>query len=101
MFIFKIDYDNRTSNAISKFCKAVLGKGHDKLEQWRKGEIDRINPDEVDHLNWVIYLHESAERTYNNWLKKNPTYFKDKNNNGCYNSLIAMIDELEKENTDD
>lgn len=99
MFIFKIDYDSRTSNAISKFCKAVLGKGHDKLEQWRRGEIDRINPDEVDQLNWEIYLNEEAERTANNWLKKNPTYFEDKNNNGgCY-SLLAMIAELE--NTDD
>ena len=99
MFIFKINYDygDRTSNAIHKFCEAVKGKGYDKLQQWRKGEIDKINYDEVSQLNWEIYLREEAEKTYNNWLKKNPTYFEDKNNNGSSCSLISMIGALEHE----
>lgn len=95
MFIFRINYNygDRTSGAVSKFCKEVLGKGYDKLEQWRKGKIDRINYDEVSQLNWEIYIREEAERTYNNWLKKNPTYSEAKNNGGCY-SLLAMIEDL-------
>ena len=39
MFIFGINYDDRTIDAISKFCEAVKGKGYDKLQQWRKGEL--------------------------------------------------------------
>ena len=93
-----LDANHRTLDAIDNFCKAVLGKGYDKLEQWRRGEIDRINYDEVDQMNWEIYLREEAERTYNNWFKKNPTYFEDKNiNNICGCSLISMIEGLRDE----
>ena len=92
-----IDNNHRTLDAIDNFCEAILGKGYDKLEQWRRGEIDRINYDEVDQLNWEIYLREEAEKTYNDWLKKNPTYFEDKNNNGSGCSLISMIGALEYE----
>lgn len=95
MIIFNTIFEQRTSDAIDKFCDAVLGKGYDKLEQWRRGEIDRVNPDDVDQLNWEIYLMEEAERTYNNWIKKNPTYFEDKNNSGG-SSFLSMFERLEE-----
>lgn len=57
--------------------KNLLGKGYDKLKQWRKGEIDRIHPDEVDIFNWNIYIKEKAKKQFEEWKKENPTYFEE------------------------
>ena len=55
----------------------LLGKGYDKLEQWRRGEINRIHPDEVDTINWSIYCKEKAKKQFEEWKKENPNYFEE------------------------
>ncbi len=55
----------------------LLGKGYDKLEQWRRGEIGCIHPDEVDTINWNIYIKEKAKKQFEEWKKENPTYFEE------------------------
>ena len=57
--------------------KILLGKGYDKLQQWRRGEISRINPEDVDIFNWNTYLREDAQRHLSAFNEDHPTYFED------------------------
>lgn len=71
------DFIRITSDSLEKTLNIFLGKGHDKLEQWRRGEIDCIHPDEVDIFNWNIYLNEKSKKIMDEWNKNHPTYFED------------------------
>ena len=68
---------NEFSDVLEKTTNIILGKGYDKLEQWRRGEIDCIHPDEVDIFNWNIYLNEESIKIMDEWNKNHPTYFED------------------------
>lgn len=65
------------SDDLEKTSNIFLGKGYDKLKQWRRGEIDCIHPDEVDIFNWNIYLNEKSKKIMDEWNKNHPTYFED------------------------
>lgn len=72
-----IEETKQVADEIDKELIKLRGKGRDKLEQWRRGEIDSINPKDVDWYNWNIYLMESSKRRKDEWNKNHPTYFED------------------------
>lgn len=74
---FSDDFIKIVSDDLEKMSNIFLGKGYDKLKQWRSGEIDCINPDEVDIFNWNIYLNEKSKKIMDEWNKNHPTYFED------------------------
>lgn len=67
----------QVADEIDKEIIKLRGKGRDKLEQWRKGEIDSINPNDMDWYNWNIYLNEKSKKIMDEWNKNHPTYFED------------------------
>lgn len=72
-----IEKTKQVSDEIDKEIIKLRGKGRDKLEQWRRGEIDSINPNDVDWYNWNIYLMESSKRRKDEWNKNHPGYFEN------------------------
>ena len=68
---------NEIFDSLEKMSNIILGKGYDKLEQWRRGKIDCIHADEVDIFNWNIYLNEKSKKIMDEWNKNHPTYFED------------------------
>ncbi len=72
-----IEKTKQVADEIDKEIIKLRGKGHDKLEQWRKGEIDSINPNDMDWYNWNIYIMESSKRRKDEWNKNHPEYFKN------------------------
>ena len=68
---------NEIFDSLEKMSNIILGKGYEKLEQWRRGKIDCIHADEVDIFNWNIYLNEKSKKIMDEWNKNNPTYFED------------------------
>lgn len=74
---FADEFGRITSDNLEKILNILRGKGYDKLEQWRRGEIDSIHPDDVDIFNWNIYLNEKSKKIMDEWNKNHPTYFED------------------------
>ena len=75
-----IEYRNEKEiwKAVNDFCDAVLGKGYDRLELWRKGKIDKIHPDEVSYFNWDTYCEESSKRQIEAWKRENPNWEEER-----------------------
>lgn len=74
---FADEFGRITSDNLEKILNILRGKGYDKLEQWRRVEIDSIHPDDVDIFNWNIYLNEKSKKIMDEWNKNHPTYFED------------------------
>lgn len=72
-----IEKTKQVADEIDKEIIKLRGKGRDKLEQWRKGEIDSINPNDMDWYNWNIYIMESSKRRKDEWNKNHPEYFEN------------------------
>ena len=62
---------------INKLDESIFRKGYDKLEQWRRGQIDHIYYNDVDIINWNIYCREKSEKQFKKWKKENPNYFEE------------------------